>query len=142
MVMPRCHWDLITAPNYLVLFEGLAYPVQTAYSVNVWTLWVDLPQDKPRGWPDDAMIPVPDVCLEWRGPVLRNGYEELRRNIDTWIRSERPFKGDIPKSQTQLKDEAEAAEKAAEAEANKPTPMEHPVLPVKRGPGRPKVHVL
>jgi hypothetical protein len=142
MASPRVAWDFIVAPSYLVLFEGLAYPVQIAYSLNVWTLWVDLPQEKPRGWPDDAQIPVPDICVEWKGAVLQDGKEQLRRNIDTWIRSERPFKGDIPKSQAQMKEEADAAEKAAEAKANEPAPMVHEVLPAKRGPGRPKVHVL
>ena len=65
MAVSKCAWDMIVNPSYLILYEGLAYPVQTAYSVNTWTLWVDLPQEKPRGWPDDAMI-VSHQGKPWR----------------------------------------------------------------------------
>lgn len=92
----KCQWDMVAIPSYMILYEGLAYPVQASFSVGAWTLWVELPQDKPPGWPEGD-YKVPDIILEYKGPVLRNGFEELRRNIDAWIRGERQFKGEIPK---------------------------------------------
>lgn len=139
MTVFKASWDLIQAPNYIVLYEGLAYPVQTAYSCGQWTLWVDLPQEKPHNWPKDCDAKVPDITLEYKGPVLRNGYEELRRNIDAWVRGERQFSGAIPKMPT--------AEELAEAQKIAAVPSKIAEImgiaePAKRGPGRPRTQVL
>jgi hypothetical protein len=129
MTVFKCSWDMVANPSYLILYEGLAYPVLQAYSMGQWTLWVELPQNKPHGWPADCDAPVPDILLEYKGPVLRNGYEELRRNIDAWIRGERQFKGSIP------------VMPAKEEVAAPVAPVTQPVE-VKNGPGRPKLQVL
>lgn len=142
MTVFKASWDLIQAPNYLVLYEGLAYPVQTAYSCGQWTLWVDLPQDKPHNWPKDCDAKVPDKCLMHKGPVLRNGFEELRREIDGWVRGERQFSGVIPAmpSAEEMAAAAVSAEENAKKQMVTIEATDQPVL--RRGPGRPRTQPL